>query len=49
MLGYDLHTDLPLFFDNFVLNNTRTSHNLAIISSTGGGKSFTMKKTSSKV
>ena len=44
MLGYDLHTDLPLFFDNFVLNNTRTSHNLAIISSTGGGKSFTMKK-----
>ena len=26
------------------LHNKRTSHNLAIISSTGGGKSFTMKK-----
>ena len=44
MLGVDLHTSLPIFFDPFVLNNKRTSHNLAIISSTGGGKSFTMKK-----
>ena len=44
MLGVDLHTSLPIFFDPFVLNNQRTSHNLAIISSTGGGKSFTMKK-----
>ena len=44
MLGVDIHTSLPIFFDPFVLNNKRTSHNLAIISSTGGGKSFTMKK-----
>lgn len=44
MLGVDLHTSLPMFFDPFVLNNQRTSHNIAIISSTGGGKSFTMKK-----
>lgn len=44
MLGVDLHTSLPMFYDPFVLNNQRTSHNLAIISSTGGGKSFTMKK-----
>ena len=44
MLGVDLHTSLPIFFDPFILNNHRTSHNLAIISSTGGGKSFTMKK-----
>lgn len=44
MLGVDIHTDLPMFFDPFVINNLRTSHNVAIISSTGGGKSFTMKK-----
>ena len=44
MMGVDIHTSLPIFFDPFVLNNARTSHNLAIISSTGGGKSFTMKK-----
>lgn len=44
MFGVDIHTSLPIFFDPFVLNNARTSHNMAIISSTGGGKSFTMKK-----
>lgn len=44
MMGVDIHTSLPIFFDPFVLNNYRTSHNMAIISSTGGGKSFTMKK-----
>lgn len=44
MLGVDIHTSLPIFFDPFILNNKRTSHNVAIISSTGGGKSFTMKK-----
>ncbi len=44
MLGVDIHTSLPIYFDNFVLNNFRTSHNMAIISSTGGGKSYTMKK-----
>ncbi len=44
LLGTDLHTDLPVFFDNYFLNNSRTSHNIAIVSSTGGGKSFTMKK-----
>ena len=44
MLGVDLHTSLPIFFDPFTLDNQRTSHNIAIVSSTGGGKSFTMKK-----
>lgn len=44
LLGVDMNTDLPVFFDLFTLNNSRTSHNLAIVSSTGGGKSFTMKK-----
>ena len=44
MLGVDIHTSLPIFFDLYTLNNSRTSHNMAIISSTGGGKSFTMKK-----
>ena len=44
MLGVDLHTSLPIFFDPFTLNNLRPSHNMSIISSTGGGKSFTMKK-----
>ena len=44
MLGVDLHTSLPIFFDPFTVNNSRTSHNIAIVSSTGGGKSFTMKK-----
>ena len=44
MFGVDIHTSLPIFFDPFVLTNSRTSHNMAIISSTGGGKSYTMKK-----
>ena len=44
MFGVDINTALPIFFDQFTLNNLRTSHNMAIISSTGGGKSFTMKK-----
>ena len=44
MLGVDIHTSLPVFFDPFVITNKRTSHNIAIVSSTGGGKSFTMKK-----
>lgn len=44
MLGIDIHTSLPTFFDNFRQGPSRTSHNMAIISSTGGGKSFTLKK-----
>ena len=44
MLGVDIHTSLPIFYDIYTLNNSRTSHNMAIISSTGGGKSYTMKK-----
>ena len=44
MFGVDINTALPIFYDQFILNNSRTSHNMAIISSTGGGKSFTMKK-----
>ena len=44
MLGVDIHTSLPIFYDPFVITNTRPSHNMSIIASTGGGKSFTMKK-----
>ena len=45
LLGHDIHTDLPLFFNPFYLNKkSRTSHNIAIVSTTGGGKSFTIKK-----
>ncbi len=44
MLGVDIHTSLPIYFDMFKLTNTRTSHNLAIISSSGGGKSYSIKK-----
>jgi hypothetical protein len=35
LLGVDIHTSLPVFFDQYVLNNTRTSHNMAIVASTG--------------
>ena len=44
MLGTDIHTALPVFFDIFHKDSTRPSSNLAIIASTGGGKSFTLKK-----
>lgn len=44
MLGADIHTALPTIFDLFHKDATRPSSNLAIIASTGGGKSFTLKK-----
>ena len=44
MLGIDNHTGLPIFFDLFKKNKIRPASNLAIIASTGGGKSFTLKK-----
>lgn len=44
LLGYDNHTNLPIFFDNFLKTATRPSYNMAIVASTGGGKSFTIKK-----
>lgn len=44
MLGSDIHTGLPTIFDMFNKTVTRPSSNLAIIASTGGGKSFTLKK-----
>ena len=44
MLGVDSHTALPLFFDMFKQNDERISSNLAIVASSGGGKSFTLKK-----
>ncbi|MDO4962785.1 MAG: DUF87 domain-containing protein [bacterium] len=44
MLGRDTHTELPLFFDMFKQTDERISSNLAIIASSGGGKSFTLKK-----
>lgn len=44
MMGADIHTALPVIFDLFHKDSTRPSSNLAIIASTGGGKSFTLKK-----
>ena len=44
MLGTDIHTALPVIFDIFHKDATRPSSNLALIASTGGGKSFTLKK-----
>ena len=44
MLGADIHTALPTIFDIFHKDATRPSSNLAVIASTGGGKSFTVKK-----
>ena len=44
MIGLDIHTALPTIFDLFHKDATRPSSNLAIIASTGGGKSFTLKK-----
>jgi len=44
MMGIDIHTALPVFFDMFHLDSSRTSHNISIVASTGGGKSFTLKK-----
>ena len=44
MLGIDTHTALPLFFDMFKQNDERISSNLAVVASSGGGKSFTLKK-----
>lgn len=43
-LGTDIHTALPIVFDVFHQDQSRPSSNLAIIASTGGGKSFTLKK-----
>ena len=44
MMGVDIHTALPVFFDMFHLDSNRTSHNISIVASTGGGKSFLLKK-----
>ncbi len=44
MMGVDTHTALPVFFDMFHLDPSRTSHNISVVASTGGGKSFTLKK-----
>lgn len=44
LLGEDTHTGLPVFWNPFTLNDTRTAHNIAIIGTTGAGKSYTMKK-----
>ena len=43
MFGVDIHTSLPIYFDPFTINNARTSHNMAIISSTGGGNYITIE------
>jgi len=44
MMGVDIHTALPVFFDIFHLDSSRTSHNISVVASTGGGKSYTLKK-----
>ena len=44
MMGLDIHTALPVYFDMFKLTSNRTSHNISLVGSTGSGKSFTLKK-----
>ena len=44
MMGIDIHTALPVFWDIFHLDSVRTSHNISVVASTGGGKSFALKK-----
>lgn len=45
LFGVDEQYELPIFFDPFYLNKkSRTSHNVAVVASTGGGKSFAIKK-----
>lgn len=44
MMGIDIHTALPVFWNMFHLDSNRTSHNVSVVASTGGGKSFTLKK-----
>lgn len=44
MLGIDSHTALPFFFDMFKQDDERISSNLCVVASSGGGKSFTLKK-----
>ena len=43
-IGKDIHTGLPIMYDLFYKDTSRTSHNVAVIASTGGGKSFLLKK-----
>ena len=44
VLGVDMHSDLPIYFDPFIKSQSRVGHNIAVIGSTGAGKSFLMKK-----
>lgn len=44
MLGIDLHSLLPVFFDPYSLSSLRTSHNIAVVGMTGSGKTFLDKK-----
>lgn len=44
LLGEDSSYGLPVFFDQFYLNNERTGHNMSVIGSTGSGKSFLARK-----
>ncbi|MEG1314058.1 MAG: DUF87 domain-containing protein, partial [Bacilli bacterium] len=44
VIGTDVYTDLPVIFDPFTLNNYRTSHNIAVVATTGSGKSYLLKK-----
>ena len=45
IFGVDEQYELPIVFDPFYLNKkSRTSHNVAVVASTGGGKSFAIKK-----
>lgn len=45
VLGVDDQMNLPIIFDPFYLNKkSRISHNIAVVASTGGGKSYAIKK-----
>ena len=43
-LGYDVVSGLPIYYDPFFLSQTRINNNIALIGSSGSGKSFTLKK-----
>ena len=44
MLGVDVNTELPVFFNPFFKDEKRPSSNMAVVATTGGGKSFFIKK-----
>ncbi len=44
-LGDNSYSKLPILFDPFYLSATRMNHNVAVVATSGSGKSYLMKKT----